>query len=167
MSTAHERFWSKVDRRGPDECWEWTAGKNPTGYGAFHPQKNSTIGAHRWALGEKIGRALRSDEFACHRCDNPPCVNPAHLFVGTHVQNMADMRGKGRSSRGARRPNARLDHATVRSIRELAARGVPSRDLASKHRVSESAICMIIRGQRWAHAGGPITHHYNTDRKVA
>jgi len=164
MSETDDRFWSKVDRTG--DCWLWTAGTTRRGYGVFHPRHGETIGAHRWSLSQSLGRDLASSEFACHTCDNPACVRPAHLFAGSHDDNMADMRSKGRSSRGSRRPGARLTAASVLSIREAAAAGVPSRELAAAHGVVESNVCMIIRGKRWAHVGGPITEHYLT-RKAA
>lgn len=88
------RFWSKVDKRGPDECWPWIGGGNKLGYGIFAYRENGETKsppAGRWLLGYLRGRPLERSEEACHRCDNPPCVNPAHLYIGTHKQNMRDM----------------------------------------------------------------------------
>lgn len=91
---VEERFWAKVDRRGPDECWEWRAGKNRTGYGLFGVDKGSKL-SHRIAL-RFSGVDVPDGMFVCHRCDNPPCCNPAHLFLGTQFDNMRDCSAKGR-----------------------------------------------------------------------
>ncbi|MEU7240323.1 HNH endonuclease [Streptomyces sparsogenes] len=95
--TPLERFWSKVDKRGPEDCWEWTGGRNGQGYGVFYVA-NEKFYAHRWITAQAIGRPLRGPrdghpagtEDACHRCDNPPCCNPNHLYVGTRKRNAAD-----------------------------------------------------------------------------
>lgn len=88
-----DRFWAKVDRRGSDECWSWTGRLNDNGYGIYqinrrrHPASRVITEAIHGPLGEL---------FACHTCDNPACVNPAHLFVGTAKDNVQDMLSKGR-----------------------------------------------------------------------
>lgn len=87
----HPDFWPNVDVRGPDECWEWT-GRTQYEYGAYKHHR-----AHRFALEEKLGRSLRREEHALHRCDNPPCVNPSHLYVGDATQNTRDMMARGRN----------------------------------------------------------------------
>lgn len=92
------RFWSKVDRRGPEECWEWKCGRGDFGYGAFSI-KHRNRGAHRvaWVLSNgPIPRGM----WVCHSCDNPPCCNPAHLFLGTHQDNEDDKTAKGRRPTG-------------------------------------------------------------------
>lgn len=160
-----DRFWAKVEK-GQDSlaCWLWTAGTTAAGYGVFHPAKPMTVGAHRFALSLSLGRAIDADEFACHRCDNPTCVNPHHLFVGTHADNMRDMTDKGRSARGSRRVNqARLDEWHVVSMRQEAATGASIAALASKYGVAQSLTSGIIRGQRWKHVGGPITKRYKKE----
>lgn len=95
-----DRFWTLVDRSdGDDACWPWLSGKNPAGYGRFrvHPK---TYLATRWLMSHLLGRPLRYDaelkEFVCHRCDNPPCVNPAHLYIGDGFTNMQDCSQRGR-----------------------------------------------------------------------
>lgn len=166
---AHVRFWAKVDKSaGPHGCWPWLAAINTAGYGAFHPTKRETVGAHRWALSQALGRPLGPGEFACHRCDNPLCVNPSHLFAGTHDDNMLDMVAKGRSARGARKVRTlRLHDWQVVALRHEAAKGALVKDLSQKYGVSQALISMLCRGDRRSHLGGPLTKRYQTNRKVA
>ena len=91
-----DRFWKKVDRSGgPDACWPWTGCLQSMGYGATHIGRKYTL-AHRaswvWLRGD-----IPDGMFVCHRCDNPRCCNPAHLFVGTAQDNTDDMLAKGRA----------------------------------------------------------------------
>lgn len=91
------RFEAKVDRTTtPDGCHTWTAARDPGGYGHFWIKAGRLMLAHRWALGQAIGRELTADEKACHTCDNPPCVRREHLFVGTQADNVNDAIRKGR-----------------------------------------------------------------------
>lgn len=153
---AAERFWEKVDKSaGPDGCWLWTGAIQGTGYGAFYLRPGVAVGAHRWSLGHSLGRTLEGHEFACHRCDDRACVNPRHMFIGTHEDNMADMMIKGRSCRGSRRSD-QLDEARVVAIREAFQSGASNSELAARHGVTPAAISMIVHGRRWRHAGGPI-----------
>jgi hypothetical protein len=96
-----EKFWSQVDVRGPDECWPWKTAK-PGEYGVVSLNGGGARIASRVALQISIG-PLPNDILACHRCDNPPCCNPGHLFPGTHQQTMQDMVSKGRSKRKQKR----------------------------------------------------------------
>jgi hypothetical protein len=101
-----ERFWEKVDKRGPDECWEWTASRNPDGYG--HLRVGSLRdGTRRMRKAPRVAYELThgpippssaSTHGTCvlHSCDNPGCCNPRHLFLGSQYDNIADMQAKGR-----------------------------------------------------------------------
>lgn len=89
------RFWAKVDRRGPDECWLWTAKVNQWGYGLAHVGPRDCVASRvAWVLGNgtEPGEML-----VCHTCDNTRCCNPAHLWLGTHGDNARDRAAKGRS----------------------------------------------------------------------
>jgi hypothetical protein len=91
-----ERFWAKVDRRGSDECWPWLASPDANGYGRFHIKSRQSRPATQVAWEFANGRDFPSGMFACHRCDNPVCVNPAHIWPGTHGDNIRDAVAKGR-----------------------------------------------------------------------
>lgn len=92
-----ERFWAKVDKRGPDACWPWLASRCDSGYGKFRVGKMTR--SHRVAF-ELGGGEIPDGQCVLHRCDNPACCNPAHLFVGTFNDNVQDMVRKGRQRSG-------------------------------------------------------------------
>lgn len=115
-----ERFWSKVDKRGPDECWEWRGSRTEAGYGQFGAGGRVYV-ASRVVASTIIGRPLRPspEEMACHKCDRPPCVNPAHIFVGSAFDNAMDMMRKGRHARGAKTRLGRIEVAMERQLDRL------------------------------------------------
>lgn len=155
-----DRFWAKVDRRGADECWPWTGAHLPHGYGLLRaPHARRNLHAHRVAWVLKHGREVPAGLCVLHRCDNPPCCNPAHLFLGTQVDNIRDRVAKGRSYRGLGEQNgsAKLTEADVREIRArygyYGKAGQSQPALAIKYGVRQSAISAVIRRKTWAHIG--------------
>lgn len=150
-----DRFWSKVERRQPNECWPWLGSrvlKSPRGpeYGQFKLPHGRTTSAHRLSWQINYG-AIPSGLFVCHRCDNPLCVNPTHLFLGTHKDNMADMKAKGSQAVGERVGTSRLAAETVQSIRRALAAGMTTREAAKAHGVSQTTSRLIGAGIRWSH----------------
>ena len=155
MSTASrrepvERFMRKVLVL-PSGCWEWQ-GKRQKGYGMFWLQGRWT-GAHRWSL-ENLGRVPVARLFACHSCDNPPCVNPDHLFAGAQSANMADMKRKGRRKGvfavgGETHGMHKLTASEVVLIRERRTAGETIYRIAADYPVSPQQISRISRGERW------------------
>lgn len=97
-TVIESRFWKRVDKAGPDECWPWTAARMPKGYGCMGVGKGVMEYAHRLAFWLVHGE-IPDGKFILHHCDNPPCVNPAHLYAGTHQDNMNDMKSRGRQGR--------------------------------------------------------------------
>lgn len=146
-----DRFWGKVQVRSSDECWEWTAYRKPGGYGQFTVRKGVFFNAPIVAAALSLG-PVPPGYYVCHHCDNPPCVNPAHLFIGTPTDNAVDMVAKGRAprSRGVARFNAVLDDDAVRDIRASYG-AVPTKALAQRYGVSTTAIRAVASGMRWRH----------------
>lgn len=93
--SPEERFWSKVDKSG--DCWLWQGGVNNGGYGSFAVDGHRKVMAHRYSV-ELDGREIPPSMYVCHTCDTPRCVNPAHLFVGTPLDNFRDRIAKGHGS---------------------------------------------------------------------
>lgn len=151
-----DRFREKVDRSGgPAACWPWLAYRDTRGYGRIEVGRRS-VHAHRVALELALGVELRSDEYACHHCDNKICVNPAHLYVGTARTNRIDAvtRGQARYNprRGEAHTQARLTTSQVLELRaRYAAGGIRQDELAAEYGVSQGSISRAIRRECWAH----------------
>jgi len=146
--SVEEAFWSRIEER--DGCWLWTGRFDPHGYGLM---PNGTK-AHRFAFQVFVG-PLRPSDLVCHDCpggDNQACVNPGHLFPGTHSDNMRDARNKTASRDIIRRRTDRLRPSDAKAIRVAYARGgVQQDELAARYGVSRSLVGMIVRRKRWAH----------------
>ena len=150
-----DRFWSRVDKSG--DCWVWTAATTNGGYGVIRDtgRNGKIIRAHRLSWELHNGPIPAGIE-VCHRCDNPPCVNPAHLFLGTHQDNVTDTVNKGRASgggpRGSLHHQAKLTEAQVLDIRAVYAAGtVSQRQLAREYGVDRGTIRFIVRREHWTH----------------
>ncbi len=133
-------FWSLVDRRGPEDCWEFTASRFKFGYGRIRFGGRS-VTAHRLAWTLTFGDP-GPELNVCHRCDNPPCCNPAHLFLGSDRDNVQDALQKGR-----RVPRSSIPHQTVAAIKRLALDGWGIADIARAYGVTSSAVKHIKQGR--------------------
>ena len=143
------RFWAKV--RKSEGCWEWTASK-ARGYGQMGTMSNGrsvTFRAHRLSWLIHHGPVPAGMD-VCHRCDNPACVRPDHLFVDTHRANLRDASTKGRTAIGGRNGRARLDPSAVAEIRSRVAAGEKSSDVALSVGVSYSHVRDIVNHRRWS-----------------
>lgn len=178
------RFWAKVNKDGPlpdqsnphynglGQCWIWTASLDSHGYG--HAQAGGTIRlAHRVAWVLANGQIPHGNSYhgtcVCHRCDNSACVNPSHLFLGTHTDNVRDRESKDRGARffgdqnasrkfpekrprGERHKCAKLTAEQVIEIRAIYAKGGLSKvDIAAQFGVHNTTICKIISREKWKH----------------
>jgi len=149
--TLEERFWEKVAFLGAglDDCWEWRGGKSK-GYGEINRggRGSEHLSAHRvsWELANDL---IPKGMCVLHHCDNPSCVNPAHLFLDTQVENLQDMMRKGRSARGERVAGAKLTEQDVHEIRQMLSRGISQRVVARKYGVIQQTVAAINVGQSW------------------
>jgi hypothetical protein len=152
-----ERFWEKAAiQPSEDGCWLWLSNTDSDGYGLFLVRKGVTARAHRMAWELAHAEEIPVGLFVCHRCDNPACIRPDHLFLGTVQENRADCIAKGRHAHGAKhsaRPNsnARVTADQVRCIRGRVGAGEPQKNLCAEFGMSPAAISMIVHGQRWKH----------------
>lgn len=173
-----EDFQKRVSTGSLDECWEWTARRDRRGYGQFKMRGKPYV-AHRLAW-EIANGPIPEGLFVCHHCDNPPCCNVRHLFLGTSAENTADRDNKGRQFRGERcselrratarcgdlssarlypeslrrgenHPCAKLSELDIFYIRGLAANGVIKEDIARAWGISRSLVTAIAKGRVWKH----------------
>jgi hypothetical protein len=153
---ALARFFAKVKLtgRGYKKCWLWDGSVDDKGYGLFKVSPKQAIRAHRFAYTTFCG-PLNNDELVCHRCDVPRCVNPRHLFKGSHADNVADCISKNRRRyvRGAAHHDAKLTWPDVIHIRQLAKQGVSQRAIARQHGISQHNVWSIIANKTWRSNG--------------
>lgn len=151
--TLEERFWAKVDGRGPSECWPWKAALNEHGYGVMRPdttrRNGPTIKAHRVSA-QLAGMRIEGMK-VLHSCDNPRCVNPAHLRPGTMAENSADMVRRRRNPVDSEKVEAKLTEADVLEIRRRIRIGEMHRLIAADFGVSRVTISDIKQRKSWRH----------------
>ena len=158
---AHEstakRFWAKVEKTA--SCWNWTAGTSPFGYGHFSRGRSTDpfhlvekgISAHRYAYQLLVG-PIPEGLVVRHLCDNPACVNPAHLKLGTQYENVQDRERSGRTAVGSRHGRSVLTEELVAEIRtRYVAGGVTARSLSAEYGVAKGAIQCILEYKSWKH----------------
>lgn len=142
--TPEQRFWTHVDDQ-EGSCWVWMGARFPTGYGHLVFRGKDTY-AHRVAW-ELMRGPIPAGLHVLHRCDNPPCVNPDHLMIGTHADNMADMSAKGRA-----RTRRKLTLQQAAEIRAAHRAGERLSDIATRYGVSVPTVSEIGHGRKWARA---------------
>lgn len=158
------RFWLRVDKSGPNGCWLWMGHRQKSGHGRFKMNHGRVL-AHRFSWELHHG-PIPAGLFVCHHCDNPCCVNPAHLFLGTAADNVADCVRKGRHAHGDTHPSrtrpeclkrgsehhyAKLKEADVLDIRSLSAEGMSRAEIARRFGVTHDAIARIVKRETWVH----------------
>lgn len=146
LTDVATRFWSKVEKRKDEECWEWRAGRNKHGYGVL------SVGgrAGRMELAHRISFKMHHGHLAPgmlvrHACDNPGCVNPFHLLAGTQDDNMRDMAVRERCGK------VKLTAAQIPGIRAAYAAGEGTKSIAERHGVTPGCIGFIVAGKTWRH----------------
>lgn len=149
-SSVEDRFWDKVDIGDKDECWEWTAHTGSAGYGKVSID-GQTILAHRVSWELHFGE-IPAGLCVCHHCDNPVCMNPNHLFLGTLADNNADRAAKGRSAnaQGACNNGAVLTETEVLEIRALYQNtGHTQPEIAAMFGISQAQVSRIVNYKKW------------------
>lgn len=148
------RFEAKISRE-ENGCWLWVGAKSGRSYRYMHgsialPNTRKSANASRvsWEL---YRGAIPAGICVLHKCDNPLCVNPDHLFLGTHAENMADMKEKGRSTAGERSTRAKL---TSEMVAEIRSSSHPNKIIANRFGVAPSTVSHIRRGRGWSHISG-------------
>lgn len=148
--TQAKNFRSKIVSKTSGECWNWGASFNNMGYGVFGVSGKLTALAHRVAWTLRNGE-IPDGLFVLHRCDNPACCNPDHLFLGTQKENLADCVSKGRTAMGERNGTAKLNEEKVIKAVKLRDSGLSHKKIGAVMGVSRQAIGMILSGERWNH----------------
>jgi len=151
-------LWSKVDKRGEDECWEWLGYKNHQGYGrtwindvGYYAHRVIYNLAYPNTISLNAPKSSSNSGFLLHTCDNPSCCNPKHLFVGTHADNMADKVAKGRQNKFPTDsgPRCKLSMDQAREARQLRKEGASVKSLAEKFGLSLPSMKTLLRGDSY------------------
>lgn len=148
------RLWSRVTFT--DECWEYSGARHEFGYGmiGLGGRRGKQTSTHRLVWLIFFGEIPPKIE-VLHKCDNPPCIRPDHLFLGTQGDNNTDAKQKGRSRGGSlpgtKHPNAKMTEALVISMHEAVASGEPIRQLANRLELPYSTVWGALRGPAWKH----------------
>lgn len=146
-----KRFWEKVDISDPTGCWNWTASVAGKGYGQIKvPKTRRQVYAHRLSYEFHFG-PIPAGLLVCHKCDNPRCVRPDHLFLGTSEDNLVDMAKKDRHLYGERNSEHRLLEKEVHRIFDLDEAGWSQHKIAGEMGVGQPQVGRILRGLRWRH----------------
>lgn len=143
------RFHTKYIKMENDKCWNWQGTIHSNGYGAFKV-KGIPQHAHRIMYFYTYGEFDYTME-VCHKCDNQLCVNPSHLFIGTHYDNMQDRNSKGRQSKGEEHGMAFLTEENVFEMIELSKGGLSARKIAKQFNCSHVQAWRIVTGKRWSY----------------
>ncbi len=148
-SPPEERFWRQVEKS--DGCWIWTGYLNPDGYGKLLAN-GERIAAHRYSYLLHTGKHP-GDLEVCHKCDNPSCVKPDHLFLGTHEENMKDAAQKKRlpGAKGQRNSGNKYSEETIRAARDDLRAGISPYVVAKKHGISPALAYLVREGRAWKH----------------
>lgn len=150
MKPIAERLWAKTNKGEPNECWEWQGTRHPKGHGQIGRGRRQDGLAYTHVVAWEVTYGpVPSGTYVCHRCDNPPCVNPRHLFLGTPADNTRDMIKKQRHSFGERHAS-KLTEDDVIKIRRLLAEGMTQQAVADRFSVSRSMIGHVGKFNRWA-----------------
>lgn len=152
------RIMASFEKKGPNECWPWIARLSRYGYGWLWIGRHVTpnrVHAHRFMFQLRYGR-IPDGLQACHHCDNRRCVNPHHVFLGTHKDNAQDRERKGRGNhratprpqnRGTRNGNCRLKDDDIARLRQMSKDGFKGREIAETFKISLSGVYLILNGK--------------------
>lgn len=147
--TLKEKFLSRVNKT--ETCWLWIGYRNTDGYGVIHLEPHVKKFAHRVSYTLFINPVIPDGAHVLHSCDNPSCVNPSHLRIGTHYDNMSDMVSRGRSLKGENHNLSKLNVEDIKEIRLLSKAGMKSPEIAKIFKVTESNVRHIVRRVTWKH----------------
>lgn len=140
-----DRFWEKISRNPATGCWEWQGARAPKGYGMFQVGGGRARRANRVAW-ELVNGLIPEGQHVCHSCDQPSCVNPDHLFLGTNLENRRDSVAKGRHASGDRHPGTKIKSSERERIRALREAGVPAQQIAAEYGVDRRYIYYLTPG---------------------